>query len=418
MKKALVSLIVLLLVFFITVPIVFTLYTPQRKRDDFFFGVTFGGNNPVDAERLIERVKDYTNLFVVDSYDVSINEPSLTSICDYAVHADLHVLPFFDFILYNVTSSIGGFYNASTWEQYGIRPFHVDWLNNARGRWSDRFLGVYYMDEPGGNQIDRGYWGGNNASRSGATIRTFENTTDYADAARRYVSGLNRTRSMQILTNTSYPNGLKEPMPVFTSDYALHWFDYKAGYSTVFAQINSSSSQDSKTQQIAMVRGAAAVQNKTWGVILTWASDSSPYLASGESMLVDMKMAYDAGAKYVIVFNFPLINEFGALTENHFSAMAEFWSYIQSNPKPANAEPEAVFVLPADYGWGMRHPADRIWGLWAADNQSTAVWNLLNSLVASHSLKLDIVYDDPQFTVSSKYSAVYYWNETVCNGVG
>ena len=48
--------------------------TQKGPPKDFFFGVTFGGNTTAEAERLIERVKDYTNLFVVDSWDIATNE--------------------------------------------------------------------------------------------------------------------------------------------------------------------------------------------------------------------------------------------------------------------------------------------------------------------------------------------------------
>ncbi len=383
------------------------------KRDDFLLGVTFGSNSLPEAKILVDKVKEYTNLFVVDSYDIGLSETALTDVCDYAVNADLHVLPFFNFLLYNVTSNIGSFYNASTWDEYGVQPFHVNWLNSARARWGSKFLGVYYMDEPGGNQVDLGYWGGNNASRSGVRIRTFDNVTDYADAAGRYVSGLNRTRSMQILTNTSYPDGLQQAMPVFTSDYALYWFDFKAGYDGLFAQINATADYERKIEQIALCRGAASAQNKNWGVILTWAHDSPPYLPSGAEMLADMKMAYNAGAKYVIVFNYPLINEFGALTGEHFSAIKDFWSYVQSNPERNMAEAQTALILPADYGSGLRRPEDKIWGLFPANNQSAPVWNNINALVDRYGLELDIVYDDPQFPVSNKYSSLYWWNSTI-----
>jgi hypothetical protein len=383
------------------------------KRADFFFGVTFGSNSLPDAKILVDKVKDYTNLFVVDSYDISLSETALTDVCEYAVTTNLNIIPFFSFLLYNVTSNVGSFYNASTWDEYGVQPFHVSWLNNARARWGSNFLGVYYLDEPGGNQVDLGYWGGNNASRSGARIRTFDNVTDYADAARRYVSGLNRTRSMQILTNTSYPDGVTQVMPVFTSDYALYWFDYKAGYDGLFAQINATADYARKVEQIALCRGAASAQNKSWGVILTWALDSPPYLPSGANILADMKMAYNAGAKYVIVFNYPLINEFGALTEEHFSAMKDFWSFVQSNPARTDPEAQAAFVLPADYGWGMRRLEEKMWGLFPADNESVAIWDKINVLVDRYGLKLDIVYDDPQFPVIGKYTSVYWWNNTI-----
>lgn len=38
---------------------------------------------------------------------------------------------------------------------------------------------------------------------------------------------------MQHVINSSIPNSRNSPMPVFTSDYALYWFDYLAGYDPV-----------------------------------------------------------------------------------------------------------------------------------------------------------------------------------------
>ena len=59
---------------------------------DFFFGVTFGGNTTSEAKLLIDKVKGYTNLFIVDNWDVAMNETLLTEICDYAVNANLNII--------------------------------------------------------------------------------------------------------------------------------------------------------------------------------------------------------------------------------------------------------------------------------------------------------------------------------------
>ena len=91
-----------------------------------------------------------------------------------------------------------------------------------------------------------------------------------------------------------------------------------------------------------------------------------------------MLKAYEAGAKYVIVFNFPSYpedNSYGILREEHFAAMQQFWDHIHLYPKDhGKINGEVVFVLPKDYGWGMRNPNDLIWGLWPADNRSALIW--------------------------------------------
>ena len=47
--------------------------------EDFFFGVSFGLNTTSEAKLLIDKVKGYTNLFVINSWDISINETALKS---------------------------------------------------------------------------------------------------------------------------------------------------------------------------------------------------------------------------------------------------------------------------------------------------------------------------------------------------
>ena len=46
----------------------------QSRPSDFYVGVSFCGNTTAQAELLIDKVKDYTNLFVVQSGPVSVNE--------------------------------------------------------------------------------------------------------------------------------------------------------------------------------------------------------------------------------------------------------------------------------------------------------------------------------------------------------
>ena len=53
----------------------------------FYFGVTFCGNTTTEAKTLIDKVKDYTNLFVLQSGVISNNETATTEICDYTVDA-------------------------------------------------------------------------------------------------------------------------------------------------------------------------------------------------------------------------------------------------------------------------------------------------------------------------------------------
>ena len=121
-------------------------------------------------------------------------------------------------------------------------------------------------------------------------------------------------------------------------------------------------------------------------------------------------------APNVVVFNYAkdMTGPYGTLQDEHFQALERFWNEVVKNPFIAHGrvKAEAALVLPRNYGWGMRNPQDTIWGLWAANSTSQQVWEQLQSKLEQYGLKLDIVYDDPAYLVSGKYSQVYYWNQT------
>ena len=70
-------------------------------------------------------------------------------------------------------------------------------------------------------------------------------------------------------------------------------------------------------------------------------------------------------------------------------------------------------MLPYAYGWGMRSENDSIWGLWAPDNSSRRFGDNMQTAALHDSIGLDIVYDDPQFPINSRYPQVYWWNQSV-----
>jgi hypothetical protein len=196
----------------------------------------------------------------------------------------------------------------------------------------------------------------------------------------------------------------------FTSDYALYWFDYIGGYDTVFAEFGSN---QSAAQAITFDRGAAQMQNKTWGAIITWTYDQPPYIENASAMYNDLVTGYIAGAKYEIVFDYPQIqnNPYGILTDEHFSALENFWNKIPT--LKVNNAPDVALVLPHNYGWAMRNQQDLIWGVWKPDNTSEQIWNISRKLLSEYGLNLDIVYDDQQFPVQGKYQQIYFWNQTI-----
>ena len=368
---------IIILTFAVFLPIVYWHFASTGTTETgLFFGVSFCGKTAEEAELLIDKVKGYTNFLLVDSWDLVANETALTEVCDYAAEANL------DFVVF------------ISWVSDVAYPWHLTWLEMAQTRWNDNFLGVYLFDEPGGGQIDTG--GENEAIKA-----TFENASDYSDAAEIFVKNISSINSTIELK--------KRNIPIFTSDYALYWFDYLSGYDTVFVEL---AWNNSRPQEIGLCRGAANVQGKEWGAIITWTYDNPPYLVNGHEMLADMIAAYEAGARYVVIFNYPVYpegNSFGILSEEHFTAMQQFWAQIHRHPENyGKMRGQVAFVLPKDYGWGMRRPDDSIWGLWPADNLSSVIYDKLNVLIQSYGLRLDIVYDDPRFSLDG-YSKIYHW---------
>jgi hypothetical protein len=413
MKTAYLLLLIGLLVIAAFLPVFYvrSQVSQGSSSQNLLYGVTFGGDTFDQAKLLIDRVKGFTNLLIVDSWQITgaSNETILDEVCQYAVDAGLSIIVYFNFIFYNYTRTYGTIYNATSWNDYGIQPWHMPWLNAARYRWGDKFLGIYLYDEPGGKQVDTGFWRVWTPPRN---TTTYVNVTSYTEAARNYSSSFSHYGDFQHLTNTSIAGGITKPMPVFTSDYALYWFDYEAGYNTVFVEVGGCLGTDFKMQQIALCRGAADVQGKDWGAIITWASNCTPYLESGASMLQDMIRAYNAGAKYIIVFNYPQINPYGALIDDQFAALETFWNLINRSPRNLyqNSENRVALILPAGYGSGFRNVNDKIWGLWPADNCSAIILNRMNTLTSLYGSKLDIIYDEPQFSYEGKYAQIFLWN--------
>jgi hypothetical protein len=490
----------------------------------FYVGVTFCGDSVTDAEQLIDKVKGYTNLFVLQSGPLMQNITATEQIGDYAVNAGLNI------ILY---------YGKS-----GDLSTCVSLLNLAKARWGSHFLGLYYQDEPGGTMLDSQMsfnnngvgnitandqkfiskntdgtiWvsndfseGSNNTSetisfepsgtinlQTSTTIQTNSTSTivtplpaptTISSSNGTIIEGIIPTQLNFICTSTSltyYTNGtinctfnndtseigplnyfpdgtvqcengtyvtdegnisqfepyqqLRESNPVqtyaeaandfvnteqntlssignqstvnlFTSDYGLYWFDYQGGYNTVFAELFGTQTD---AQTLALVRGAADVQNKSWGTMIEWANRTSITLQNVAQIYDELRQTYENGAEYAVVFNYsPSGNGTGLLQDEQFATLQKFWTDVVQNPKDTNnVVGQDALVLPSSYGWGMRSPTDTIWGIWQADNKSQQIWNSIQSSTAKYGSKLDIVYNDPNFPTTGKYQHIIYWNQT------
>jgi hypothetical protein len=60
----------------------------------------------------------------------------------------------------------------------------------------------------------------------------------------------------------------------------------------------------------------------------------------------------------------------------------------------------------------MRRINDKIWGIWEADSLSPIIWEHLNKLIEKYGLRLDVIYDDPHFTIKD-YEMIYYWTDII-----
>jgi hypothetical protein len=351
---------------------------------DFFVGVEFAySDNVDDLKALVDEVKDYTNLFVLGSVQMTFNKTVLDESIDYVYDAGLNFI-----ILFTDTEMYRHRSDSTVYEAFF-------WIYEARQKYGDKFLGVYRYDEPGGNQLDQ--------------YDALLNRTDaevygtYGNASFYYVYNLNF-----ILKYYKYTSN-----EVFTADYGLYWFGYKADYDAVFVEFGWN---HSRPLHVGLCRGAAEAFNKDWGVIITWEYTEAPYIESPEELYEDMVLAYRTGAKYVVVFDYPKIEQYGILTDQHLDKIKEFWTYIQSNPQEhGSVRGEAAYVLPQDYGFGFRNPTDTIWGLWSADDLSEKVWNDTNTLIDRYGARLDIVYSDPEVmgAVESRYDKLFFWNQAV-----
>ncbi len=350
-----------------------------NSQQNVFLGVDVSFESVPATEQLIDQVCNYTNLFVIGCYG-NYNLTRLSVLSQYVYDKGL------SFIVYTDDP------------RYPSRQ----WLADAKNTYGDRFLGIYYFDEAGGKQLDQ------------ASHPIVTKATSFNDAATKYVQIVNfflHNETYGISRNFAYPN----EFPLFTSDYSLYWYDYAAGYDTVFAEFTMNYSQQ---LNLDLVRGAAASQNKDWGVMITWKYNTPPYMESKQDLLSDMKLAYENGAKYIIVFDGDQNWTKNILSPDQLEAINEFWQYYNANP----LSDRTAYVLPLDYAYGFRGPSDRIWGLWSRDSIisgicwdsiTNSICNNVSKLIQEYGKNLDIVYPNGTYPVESLgYRNVFYWNDT------
>jgi hypothetical protein len=363
--------------FFISV---FLIDLLKNGSPDVFVGVDVAYGNVEEIKKLVDEISSYTNTFVIGSTEITYNVTKLNEVCNYVYDRGMY------FMIYMHPDP----------EQFDEQR---QWVEDARIRWGQRFLGLYAHDEPGGRQLDN------------ATYRVLvETPANYTDAAEKYASKLG-----EFLGDIRESPINAGNLTLFTSDYSLYWFDYRGGYDVVFAEFGWNYSRQ---LNVALCRGAATAQNKEWGVMITWTYNHPPYLESRRELYEDMVLAYDNGAKYILVFDTNKNYTHGVLEKEHLDALKDFWNYAKNNPRKLKASTERVaYVLPEGYAYGFRGPKDKIWGFWEGEDDplSYAISVDVGKFLEDYDTKLDIIYDD-EIDVDGTYSKYVFWNGTIIFG--
>ena len=437
-KKTAFAAIILIIIIAVSAVIFVQSGTQNSANPPAFVGVSYGGNSVAECKQLIDRVKGYSNLFVLQSGNLQRDSNAVNELGDYAVSCGMYFLPYF-----------GNYIESS---------FSV-WLDSAKERWGSHFIGVYYGDELGGKMLDdyseyddsltgdsitKTRYGDIVVEKSNGIvihyelnglINLFEPNRGGQDVYTTYYSnGTSIVKQLGVSPSTTYQQlldarpfksvdevaerfvnrnkddigFLKNRTTVFSSDYALYWFDYQAGYDVMLAQVGWNISLN---QQISLCRGAATLQNKNWGVVITWKYNSAPYLDSGNEIFNQLKRSYECGAKYFVLFNYyedGQSNPYGTLKDEHFEALQNFWNNVVKNPSivQGSIKADSVLVLPQNYGWGMRWESDIIWGVFKADSTTSKLWDLLQENLGIYEWNLDIVYEDSAFSLPTQYQNV------------
>jgi hypothetical protein len=358
----------------------------------FFVGVEIGWNaNVSQCEAVIDKVKSYTNLIILASPVLAVDAAALNETCDYAFHAGMYIMVYFSMQIVPDTISTSNDSAAlnenitAILTNVSYHPFL--WMIGAEERYGNHFLGIYFHDEPGGTVLD-----------SATPILSGEQA-NYTTLANGFVQ--DTSQRMNILRPIAHHIGVN----MFTSDYGLYWFDYKAGFDVVMAQFGWN---NSRPLQIALTRGAGNVQGKEWGAIVTWTTEQPPYLEGSSQLYQDLVLAFESGAKYTAVYDASKDFLNTTLTQDHYDALKDFWNYVQANPnKQGSLKADTALALPQDYGFGFRSVNDSVWGV-KPDNMTEQVYQDVQSFLSEYGSRLDLVYNEAAFnsTTTSKYDKI------------
>jgi len=346
----------------------------ENDFSEFYVGVDIAYDDLDAIKNLVDQTVGYTNIVIIGSTGVTYNRDKLNQTILYLENQGLSY----------------GIYAAAATMLVSI--------NESITSCNDNFVGIYYDDEHGGRLLD-------------LDSRSYVSSADnYSDAASQLINAIRYRINGDFYMNTSLPFIVPSSFRLFTSDYALYWFDYKAGYDVVLAQFGWNYSRQ---LNVALCRGAATAHDRDWGVIVTWTYTEPPYLGSNEELFDDLVLAYENGAKYALVFDSDEDYSHSTLSQEHLNALEQFWEYTKEHPRSADLlDGRVAFVLPKDYGYGFRGPNDKVWGLWESDELALTVSSNLGALLSEYGLQLDIIYDDG-IEFDKTYKQYYFWNGTV-----
>src|SRR4030067_2612799 len=188
----------LLLVLLLAFIIAALLLKPKETENDVFIGIEVGFANVDEIKSFVDEVKGYVNLIIVSDLNITRNATVLYDVFDFLHARNLYFIPFMSLL------------------EFVDDP---DFFQVARQRWGEHFLGVYTFDEPGGKQFDA------------VEHRPIDEAENYSDAASKYVRSVSEEGLLLWSRNFRQMGNVR----LFTSDYALYWFDYKACYNVVFS---------------------------------------------------------------------------------------------------------------------------------------------------------------------------------------
>ncbi|MDR1992645.1 MAG: hypothetical protein LBQ98_03985 [Nitrososphaerota archaeon] len=405
MKQSHLIAIILILILLISTTTLLVAHTQSSneiipKKNNTYFGIAYCGNTTEQAKILIDKTKTYTNLFILNAGQncLCTNQTAVMEILDYATNANL-----------NIIVNLGS-HNYRTWQQ------RLQILTQVKDTYGDKFLGVYYDDEPAGMLMDwdwirefeiNGHLYGSFTAQIQNKLQNAKETNTYPDNYDLESQWLQRI----LESNPGHKNLKTQNITTLTSDYTLYWFDYLGGYDVMLAQLGWN---NSITQHLSLIRGAATLQNRDWGTIITWKYTQPPYIDSADNIYEQLVASYDAGAKYITIFNWPYDspNPYAILTEEHFEAMERFWTQVFTQRDPRAPQAQAVLILPHNYGAALRVNNEKIWGIWEPDDKTPLIHETMAKLLDEYGLYLDIVYEDNAYPIKD-YSKIYYWNQTI-----